>query len=88
MAFTTRLDLGPTSTPSVVRNFDIKSGAVRCEEHYDLLKTSGLAAGAQQERWLRTLVRTSTPGTNELRSEEVFRRTGSFGGQWHGSKCH
>jgi hypothetical protein len=41
------------------------------------LKTGGLAAGAQQERWLGKLVRTYTPGTDELRSEEVFRWTGS-----------
>lgn len=72
-----RPDVGATSSPSVVRYFDLKTGGLRREERYDLLETGGLAAGAKQERWLRKLVRTYAPGADTPETEEVFGWTGS-----------
>jgi len=68
-----RMDLGPTSTPSVVQYFDLKTGARRREERYDLLETGGKAAGGKEERWYRQIVRTCDDDGTRVVKEEVFR---------------
>jgi hypothetical protein len=69
--------LGPTSTPSVVQYFDMKTGKVRREERHDLFHSGGLAVGASEERWYRKLVRTYDANTSELKGEEVLRHANS-----------
>jgi hypothetical protein len=68
-----RLDLGPTATPSVIQYFDQRSNAVRREERYDSLERGGRAAGAEEERWYRKLVQTYDPKSGKLKKEETFR---------------
>jgi len=69
----TRMDLGPTSTPSVVQYFDLKTGARRREERYDLLETGGKAAGGKEERWYRKLERTYAGDGKRVVKDEAFR---------------
>lgn len=72
-----RLDLAPTSTPSVTQYFDLNTGKVQREERFNLLEKGGLAVGAREERWLRKLVRTYDPNTGELKDEKVYHFTTS-----------
>jgi hypothetical protein len=56
----------------VFRRYD-KQGRLRREERSDFLREGGLAAGSDQEAWLRKIVRTFDPQTGEVLPEEVFR---------------
>ncbi len=67
------LDRGPMSTSGVVHYLDTRTGRLRREEQYEVLERGGIAAGAEEEKWLRKLVRTFDPGTGALKSEETYR---------------
>jgi hypothetical protein len=72
-----RMDLGPTSTPSVVQYYNLETGKRRREERLDLLDKGGLAAGNREERWLRKLVRTYDADGKRALKEETFRWAGT-----------
>ena len=72
-----RIDLGPTSTPSVIQFFDVKTGKIQREERFDSLASGGLVAGAKTENWLRKTVRTPDPATGQLNVAEILRHTES-----------
>jgi hypothetical protein len=76
-----RMDLGPTSTPSVVQYYDLKTGKRRCEVRLDLMEKGGLAAGNHEERWLRKLVRTYAADGQTTTKEELLRWTASTPGR-------
>jgi hypothetical protein len=65
------------SDASVIQGFDPKTGKLGREERYDFLEKGGLVAGAKTEQWLRKVVRTYDVDTGKLRTEEIFRATGS-----------
>lgn len=57
----------------VHRDYEAKTGKLRCDVRFDWPTKGGRAVGAAEEKWWRKVVRTFDPATGRLRSEEVFR---------------